>query len=282
MFPPHLIGDPMRLRQILSNLIGNAVKFTKKGAVAVTLKGQEGPEKDSFCLSGIVTDTGIGMTPETLQHLFQPFMQADKSIMRQFGGSGLGLYITKALCEIMGGEIKVMSQLGVGSTFQFTVKMEVPKAPISTTAAAHIERLKRLPNARILIAEDNLTNQKVLKAILLREGCSITVAANGQEALEAVQEEEPYDVILMDGQMPVMDGLEATRRIRELFDSQTLPIIGVTAHALATDRERFLNSGMNGYLTKPIQKEALKAEILRCLEEKDAYSTKLQEIGRHH
>jgi len=275
--PTRLIGDPVRLRQILSNLISNAVKFTKNGSVSITLTGQ-GCENNAFNLSGVVTDTGIGIQPGMLSHLFQPFMQADKSIMRQFGGSGLGLYITKALCEIMGGEVKATSQVGVGSTFQFTVKMELPKKQASAFKkyADKSGSLKKFADLHILIAEDNRVCRLALKAILDREGCSITVVENGLEAVKAVEaaKKEPYDLILMNGEMPVMGGLEATKEIRKMFNRQTFPIIGVTAHDL-DQRARFLASGMNGYLTKPVETNRLKAEVLRCLEECNSKTEKL-------
>jgi PAS domain S-box-containing protein len=272
--PSRLIGDPVRLRQILSNLISNAVKFTKNGSVSITLAGQECPGNNAFYLRGVVTDTGIGIKLEMLSRLFQPFTQADKSIMRQFGGSGLGLYITKALCEIMGGEVKATSQVGVGSTFQFTVKMELPKKQDSAFKkyAEKSGDLKKLSDLHILIAEDNPVCWMVLKTMLDREGCSITVVENGLKAVEAAKK-APYDLILMNGEMPVMGGLEATKRIRQMFNHQTLPIIGVTAHD-PDQRERFLASGMDGYLTKPVEKSRLKAEILRCLEESKSKSEK--------
>jgi PAS domain S-box-containing protein len=266
--PSSLMGDPTRLRQVCFNLIGNAVKFTKKGTVSVALDGKNHPEKKNiFLLKGSVTDNGIGMAPETQQRLFKSFSQADQSMMRQFGGSGLGLYITKKLCELMNGDVKVQSQLGVGSTFQFTVEMGIPEEKVPALAAT-VEKQSKLPKLHILIAEDNRVSQVFLKTLLTREGCSTTIVENGQEAIDAVQKEH-YDLVLMDGEMPEMDGLEATRRIREVFDSQSLPIIGVTAHALDLHQKRFLSSGMNGYLTKPLRKEALKAEILRCLKCKE-------------
>lgn len=276
--PPLLIGDPVRLRQILSNLISNAVKFTKNGSISVTLTGQECPGNNIFNLRGAVIDTGIGIKPEMLSRLFQPFMQADKSIMRQFGGSGLGLHITKSLCEIMGGEIKATSQVGVGSTFQFTVKMELPKkqALVLKKYPEQSGDLKKFSDLHILIAEDNPVCWKVLKTILEWEGCSLTVVENGLKAVEETKRKS-YDLILMNGEMPVMGGLEATRKIRQMFNRQTLPIIGVTAHDL-DQQARFLASGMNGFLTKPVKRNTLKTEILRYLEESTSKSEKFSRL----
>ena len=163
------------------------------------------------------------------------------------------------------------SEPNKGSTFYFSVCMPLPISSQEEGAfkATIGEKnvLVKLPSLQILVAEDNEVTQKILRTILLREGCKVRVVSNGQQAVSAVQE-EAYDIVLMDGQMPDMDGLEATRKIRKIFDAQSLPIIGVTAHAMLSDKEKFLMSGMNGYLTKPIQKEALKAEILRCLKER--------------
>ena len=159
----------------------------------------------------------------------------------------------------------VSSEVGKGSIFHFKVRLALPE--ISTTLPESdlpLEAPDKLPNFRILVAEDNPTNKLILKVMLTKAGCSVTTVENGQEALEATVKDR-YDLVLMDGEMPVMDGLEATKEIRKIFDMTTLPIIGVTAHAMKEDREKFLNAGMNGYLTKPIQKEGLYTEILRCL-----------------
>jgi CheY-like chemotaxis protein len=199
--------------------------------------------------------------------------------MRQFGGSGLGLYITKVLCKVMGGKIKVTSQFGIGSTFQFTVKMKLPKKqefPVFNNSPEKSGDLKKFSDLHVLIAEDNRVCRLALKTILDREGCSITVVENGLEAVKAVEaaKKEPYDLILMNGEMPVMGGLEATKEIRKMFNHQTLPIIGITAHDL-DQRARFLASGMDGYLTKPVEINRLKIEVLGCLEECKSKTEKL-------
>jgi len=217
-----------------------------------------------FILVGQVIDTGIGMSATTQEQLFKPFSQADASMLRRFGGTGLGLFITKKLCEMMGGDVKVLSEIDKGSTFRFQVRLGRSKDLIPQIEGSAIKLPDTLPNIKILIAEDNAVNQIILKTILTKAGCYVTTAWNGQEALEAITKDH-YDLVLMDGEMPVMDGLKATQKIRESFNCQTLPIIGVTAHAMVEDRERFLAAGMNGYITKPIQKDALFTEILKCL-----------------
>ena len=260
--PLHLIGDPTRLRQILSNLVGNAIKFTSKGSVAVSFDGNS--DNGNFILAGSVIDTGIGISSEAKERLFKPFSQADSSILRQYGGTGLGLFITKQLCEMMGGSVSVESEVGKGSTFSFKVRLGRYHGLMPLVESYYpLKILNKLPNIRVLVAEDNAINQLILRTLLEKAGCVVDTAWNGQEAVEAILGDH-YDVVLMDGEMPIMDGLKATQKIREVFDADTLPIIGVTAHAMIEDRERFLQSGMNGYLTKPIQKESLFAEIMRC------------------
>jgi PAS domain S-box-containing protein len=269
--PLNVIGDPIRLRQILFNLVGNALKFTSKGSVVVSLKGKCDKEHIRLVgnirhvITGKVTDTGIGISPEAQERLFKPFSQSDDSILRRFGGTGLGLFITKKLCEMMGGDITVVSEVDKGTTFRFHIKVGHSKDSISSLGSPPpIREIEKLPNIRVLVAEDNAVNQIILKTLLTKAGCSVTTVWNGAEAVSAITQ-APYDLVLMDGEMPVMDGIEATQQIRERFTAQTLPIIAVTAHAMVEDRERFLQAGMNGYLTKPVQKEGLFAEILRCL-----------------
>lgn len=269
--PGLLRGDPKRFRQILINLIGNAVKFTEKGSIVIRIDGQldgEGKDQYTYVLKGQVQDTGIGMTSESQKKLFQSFSQADASMARRFGGSGLGLYVTEKLCKLMEGYITVESEEGKGSTFSFQTCFKIPhQIDISDLIPAKSCPIK-IPPLRILVAEDNIVNQKVLLRMLEREKHSVTLVENGREVLKALEDTaKPYDLILMDGQMPEMDGLEATRRIRMLPNNalKAIPIIGITAHAMATDRSRFLDSGMDGYLIKPVQQDTLNAEIIRCL-----------------
>jgi signal transduction histidine kinase/CheY-like chemotaxis protein len=270
--PKQVIGDPTRLRQIFLNLGSNAVKFTEKGSVTFVVGGTGSSTNNNngrFILEGKVIDTGIGMSTESQEQLFKPFAQANASMTRRFGGTGLGLFITKQLCEMMGGDISVKSELGKGATFSFRVGLPLPEnAANRQYPDSKHEKSPKLPPLHILVAEDNVVNQMVLKGILERAGCSIKAVFNGREAVEALQREH-YDLVLMDGHMPEMDGIEATRQIRcQGFDKEILPIIGITARVMMNDREDFLASGMNSYLTKPIQAEALKAEILRCLQKR--------------
>ncbi len=265
LVPESVIGDPKRLRQILMNLVGNAIKFTEKGNAKITLDGYYGQDGSKYVLNGTVKDTGIGINPDTLSRLFQPFSQADESIARRYQGTGLGLYITKSFCELMGGSIKVKSEEGKGSRFSFEVAFDIPEEDRALESPPSSETFIKLPPLHVLVAEDNRMNQTLLKVMLERSGCTVTIAVNGQEALEAV-EQAAFDLVLMDGQMPGMDGLEATRRLREHYSASELPIIGVTAHAMTTDKDKFLEAGMNSYLTKPINKKALYKEILKCLD----------------
>lgn len=254
-------GDESRLRQILLNLLGNAVKFTEKGQV--TLRITEKENESGQCLVRFeVVDTGIGIPADKIDALFSEFTQVDASTSRKFGGTGLGLSICKKLVEAMKGEIGILSELGQGSTFWF----EVPLPKISETEAQAVlaEDLPELTRSlNILVAEDNLPNQMLIKAILTKLGHQIVLANNGVKAVEAmISGEQHFDLILMDMQMPEMDGLEATKQIRTLkSEGSQIPIIALTANALAGDRERVMDAGMNDYLTKPIDIKALKRAL---------------------
>ncbi|MFN4009006.1 MAG: ATP-binding protein [Pannonibacter sp.] len=245
--PGHVLGDPARLRQILLNLVGNAVKFTETGSVRLRL-GRSG--------GGIrfeVEDTGIGISDRELARLFQPFVQADPSIQRRFGGSGLGLVICKRLIEDMGGSIGVSSVSGQGSVFHFELPLEpVEPAKEVTIVASHGPRR----SLSLLLVEDNEINQQVAAAILQRAGHRCVVADTGGQALERVQD-ETFDAVLMDLQMPEMDGFEATRRIRALGAKGRMPIIALTANAMPEDVARSRAAGMNGHLAKPIRPQEL-------------------------
>ncbi|MCP4659574.1 MAG: response regulator [bacterium] len=258
--PETLVGDVTRVRQILANLLSNAVKFTEKGEVSVGVRIRR-TGTDRCELHFAVRDTGIGIAPEGLTRLFQPFSQVDSSTTRQYGGTGLGLIICKRLSELMGGRIWAESRAGEGSTFHFTILTEL--APAEAGEAAHSERPVIRPQSepsdtlsrklRILLAEDNAVSQKVALMMLRRLGYQADVAANGFEVLDAVHR-QPYDVVLMDVQMPEMDGLTATREIcRELAGDERPRIIGMTANAMRDDRERCLAAGMDEYLSKPVQ-----------------------------
>jgi signal transduction histidine kinase/CheY-like chemotaxis protein/HPt (histidine-containing phosphotransfer) domain-containing protein len=256
--PTALMGDGTKLRQILVNLVGNAVKFTRQGSVTVDCVVKT--HRDSqLTLLFTIHDTGIGMTEEVCQHIFQPFTQADSSTSRSFGGTGLGLAITHNLITLMNGEISVSSIPGSGSTFTVTVPFvaasaeEMQACPVSTTPAT----TATTPLA-ILLAEDVPINQELAKIMLENAGHRVTIAANGQEAVDLFKN-GTFDLILMDMQMPEMDGLQATRAIRALEqpDGQGIPIIAMTANVQQSDRDNCKAAGMNDFLAKPIRQNAL-------------------------
>jgi signal transduction histidine kinase/CheY-like chemotaxis protein/HPt (histidine-containing phosphotransfer) domain-containing protein len=261
-----LLGDPLRVRQIATNLLSNAIKFTDRGSVVVKLDFS--PSVDGHVNISIqVSDTGPGIAPDKLPTIFEKFTQADGSITRKYGGTGLGLAITKRLVEMQGGDVRVDSEVGKGSTFRVTLPCEV--APVAAKAISQrtepLDQLLPSPAvARLLVVEDNLVNQKVVLAILRKKGYRIDVANDGREALARLNS-TAYDLVLMDVQMPILDGLEATRLIRREARWDYLPIIAMTAHAMNGDRERCLQAGMNAYISKPVQPAHLIATIEREL-----------------
>ncbi len=268
---PPVSGDPTRLRQVVTNLLGNALKFTEGGTVTLSGTCIDGPQGDERRWIRVrVQDTGIGMSPEQLAQLFQRFSQADASTTRRFGGSGLGLVICKHLVELMGGTIHVRSEEGRGS--EFWVDVPLQQALASKVHAGHAAAVSgsdatSLPprKACILVAEDNPVNQMVVRAMLERLGMTVSVADDGARAVSAVQTQPP-DLILMDCQMPVMDGYEATKTIRALNTGVTrVPIIALTANALSEDRERCFDAGMDDYLAKPVTGAALSDMLVRHL-----------------
>jgi len=262
--PNALIGDRVRLGQIVVNLIGNAIKFTAEGEVVLRVE-REGRTDEGIHLHFSVADTGIGIPPEKQRLVFMPFAQADGSTTRQYGGTGLGLAICSRLAQLMGGRIWVESEVGKGSTFHFTALFEL-REPVGGELAmppAASEPYQRLSGGggsatsqrklRILLAEDNAVNQKLVVRMLEKRGHSILVTVNGKEALAAI-EKQAFDLVLMDVQMPDMDGFEATAEIRrrEKESGGHIPIIAMTAHAMKGDRERCLDAGMDAYVSKPI------------------------------
>jgi signal transduction histidine kinase/CheY-like chemotaxis protein/HPt (histidine-containing phosphotransfer) domain-containing protein len=257
--PKEARGDPGRLRQALVNLVGNAVKFTESGAVTVLAEAAE-ETAEGWVLRFEVRDTGIGIDAAAQERLFKPFSQADSSTTRRFGGTGLGLAISRRLIELMGGRIEVTSAPGAGSTFAFTVRLARPAGAAAAAAPSPLAA----PGARrgrVLVAEDNEVNQKVTAVMLDRLGFDADVAGSGDEAVAAAQRRR-YDVILMDGQMPGMDGFEATARIRAFEGPvRRTPIVALTASAMRGDRERYLEAGMDDYVAKPMTPEQL-AEVL--------------------
>ncbi|HEX6957542.1 MAG TPA: PAS-domain containing protein [Ferrovibrio sp.] len=262
--PRFLRGDPGRLRQILFNLVSNAIKFTNEGEVEITVASAAEPD-GRHRIRFSVRDTGIGIAADKMERLFGRFTQADSSIARRFGGTGLGLAISKQLVELMGGRVGVESTEGEGSTFWFSVTLpegEPVKAAVAEAQAAGPATRNSL---RILVAEDNQVNQMVIGLMLRQLGHQVDVATNGIEACEQVQK-APYDLVLMDVQMPEMDGLQATRTIRSLPQGcADIPIIALTANAMEGDREKYLAAGMNDYIAKPIALPQLIAAMNRAL-----------------
>jgi two-component system, sensor histidine kinase and response regulator len=258
--PPHLTGDPLRLGQILINYANNAVKFTERGRIAVTISVDERTD-DDVLLHLRVADTGVGITPEEKGRLFQRFSQADASSTRKFGGTGLGLAICKKLADLMGGEVGVDSVPGQGSTFWFRARLGIGKASLPALPG---KGLAALVGARILLVEDNDINQLVARETLEDAGLKVDVAADGQIAVAMVTQAR-YDLVFMDMQMPVMDGVTATRAIRKMEGLDKLPIVAMTANAMEKDRQACIDAGMDDVLTKPIDPQSMWDVLLRWL-----------------
>ena len=287
--PSKFISDPLRLRQIVLNLAGNAVKFTRKGEVSVCFQPcKELGNHEENWLEVSVSDTGVGMGKDQLDRIFTAFTQVDESTTRKYGGTGLGLNIAKRLVEIMGGSLHVKSELGVGSTFTFAIPVgthpdaivmdkffdfsEVQVQPILPTAPSI-----RFDGQRVLLAEDNAINQLIAREELEDLGLTVRCVENGRQAIEAWQD-ETFALILMDVHMPDMDGLEATRKIRQLEQAsgQTIPIVALTANAMKEDFQRCMDAGMQDYLTKPFQPHQLASKLACYLNQDD---TKIQEAS---
>jgi len=264
--PDHLLGDPTRLQQCLINYVGNAVKFTDRGAVTLrTMLQDESPEAVTVRFE--VRDTGVGLPAEVLPRLFAAFEQADTSTTRKYGGTGLGLAITLRLAELMGGSAGAESELGVGSTFWFTARL-AKGDPVAVRADAPVnagqEIRVRYAGASVLVVDDEPINREVAIILLEELGLKIDVAGDGAEAVEMARG-NAYAAILMDMQMPNIDGLEATRRIRGIRQRDALPIIAMTANAFAEDKARCLDAGMDDFLVKPFDPEALYGTLLRAM-----------------
>jgi len=286
--PEIILGDPTRLRQILLNLIGNSVKFTERGSIRVDVV-VEGREEAEVTLRFTVSDTGIGIPAENQRFIFDAFRQADGSTTRKHGGTGLGLAICTRLVDMMGGRIWVESEMDAGSRFFFTGRFRrtepgqktKPNAEDDWRGANGLQRdVQRVVQTglRVLVVEDNAVNQLVVSRLLEKQGNSVRVAGNGREALAAF-DQQPFDLILMDVQMPEMDGLEATARIREREKVRggRVAILALTAYAMKGDAERCLAAGMNGYISKPVRPEELFNAIDRVLGAKQVESAGLDE-----
>ncbi|MEY3997709.1 MAG: hypothetical protein RLY60_521 [Pseudomonadota bacterium] len=263
--PAQVMTDPVRLRQVLSNLIDNAIKFTAEGRVDVDVWSENSPDQQHVRLYVCVRDTGMGFDPSQADALFSPFVQADSSITRQFGGTGLGLAITRRLVQNMGGHIRADSQPGQGAEFTFSVVCaRSPNEAAESTLETHSTQPAQTVHMEVLIAEDNPVNQMVAKMMLERLGHRVQVVADGKQCLQALAQ-HPFDLLLLDVMMPQMDGLAALAQIRrmEAGTQAHLPVMMVTAHAMRGDEERFHSLGADGYLSKPINQASLEKEIAR-------------------
>jgi len=286
--PDTISCDPTRLRQVLINLLGNAVKFTEQGSVTLTLRR---PDPLTARMTFEIEDTGIGMTPEQLSRLYQPFVQADSSTTRRYGGTGLGLAITRRCVDLLGGTIAVRSVPGTGTSFAVTVETGdvsgVQPIRLRAPASQPAEGALRLPSAvrqplsgiRVLLAEDGLDNQRLIRFHLERAGARVDVAENGAKALERIREcsrLDRFDVVLMDMQMPVMDGYEAVRRL--VATGERMPVIALTAHAMPGDRERCIEAGCDEYLCKPVDPRALISAIRHAIAPGATVCTSVREM----
>jgi len=278
--PEYLIGDSLRLNQALNNLGSNAVKFTDTGGkvcIKISLLEKTG---NLSTIHFSVQDTGIGISEEQQSKLFNPFTQADTSTTRQFGGTGLGLVISSKIVEIMGGKIEVDSKLNVGSTFSFTVKLKEGEAQGGDNDSSNlnsteqnISNIDYAFSTKVLLVEDNEINQEVARELLTQIGLEVEVAENGKVALELLNK-ETFDGVLMDCQMPVMDGYEATRQIRKIAKFEHLPILAMTANAMKGDREKVLQAGMDDHIAKPINPQNMFAIIEKWIKPRNNQALK--------
>ena len=268
--PVWWLGDPKRIRQIITNLLSNALKFTTKGRIEIRISGeQSGDHQYNLLLA--VSDNGIGIAEEKQQQIFEAFRQADSSTSRQYGGTGLGLTISRHLARAMNGDIRLQSEIGNGSTFTLCLPLHEGTPTVAETPAVTSGQPPAL-SGRILLAEDNVVNQKIAERMLERLGLAVTTVGNGEEAITEVLAHD-YDLILMDVNMPVLDGLTATGRIRDLSsDKSRIPVIALTANAMPEDRQRCLDAGMDDFISKPMRMDELTNAIARALQQNQELS----------
>jgi len=270
--PPLVRGDPLRLHQILQNLVANAFKFTRKGQIVLAVRQTAAPA-GTVPIEFSVSDTGIGIAEDSLEAIFEGFTQAESSTTRRFGGTGLGLAISRRLVELMGGRLDVESRLGVGSRFHFTLELPLVDPAMREAiiapddgAAPFMLASPRLAGTRVLLVEDFPMNRTLMLALLSAEGAEVTVASNGADAIALAQQADAaFDIVLMDVQMPVIDGFDAARALRAIEATRAIPILAITANALPADRARCLEAGMNDYVAKPIVLDDLVTRIARLL-----------------
>lgn len=262
---PNFLGDPLRISQILHNLLSNAVKFTRAGAIEVSYTVTA--QGDNSQLDVAVRDSGIGIAGDRLESLFKSYTQEDASTSRRFGGTGLGLAITKRLCQLMSGDITVSSQKGHGATFRFHIPLKAGQArPVQSPETTQRRAEARLNNPHVLLVEDNMINQQVILSLLEGITTRVDIANDGLEALERLSEQDDYDLVLMDCEMPNLNGYEASERIRNGDAGSTyteIPIIAMTANAMEGDREKCLAAGMTDYLSKPVSVPQLRSTLQR-------------------
>jgi signal transduction histidine kinase len=264
--PACVTGDPHRLNQILNNLLSNAIKFTNQGGITIEVHIRE-KMADNLVICFKVTDTGVGIPVESIDYIFDSFSQASHDISRRFGGTGLGLTICKQLLQLQGGDISVNSTVGQGSTFQFFLPFgisskQTPDAPVQTR---NQEYSSLLAGKHVLVAEDNEINQKLIEFVLRKAGGAVTIANNGEEAVQHLQQNKGYDLIIMDLQMPKMDGYATTYYIRHQLRLST-PIIAMTATAMKDEQWQCLHAGMNEYMTKPFEFSELYKRIIQLVD----------------
>jgi signal transduction histidine kinase len=267
--PSEIISDPTRLRQVLTNIIGNAIKFTEKGGISVILKSLPKKQNESPKISFEIADTGIGMNEEQASRLFQTFMQADNTMTRRFGGTGLGLILSKRLSRLMGGDVHLIHcEPSKGSCFEVIIAQRPPDSVLSTTpivspepeGSVSIPKDNPLKGKRILVVEDSEDNQLLIKNVLGEAGAVVELAIHGQEGVEKALKNS-YDLIVMDIQMPIMDGLQATKKLRQ--EKYDRPILALTANAMSSDREKYAAAGFDEYLMKPINFADLLEKVIQ-------------------